>query len=95
VEAAFGRHAAELETAITALTPSERRQLYGLLKKLASSEESVGNSYLNTKAEGRPEQVAMPPPDIGAVALALSEAVFFSEPVCFARPNGGEGSPRR
>lgn len=34
VEAAFARHAAELEAAITVLTPSERRQLYGLLKKL-------------------------------------------------------------
>ena len=34
VEAAFERHAAELESAMTVLSPSEKRQLYGLLKKL-------------------------------------------------------------
>jgi MarR family 2-MHQ and catechol resistance regulon transcriptional repressor len=34
VEAAFGRHAAELEAAMTILNGVEKRQLYGLLKKL-------------------------------------------------------------
>jgi MarR family 2-MHQ and catechol resistance regulon transcriptional repressor len=34
VEAAFGRHAAELEAAMAILNGTEKRQLYGLLKKL-------------------------------------------------------------
>lgn len=34
VESAFGRHAAELESAMAVLSPSERKRLYGLLKKL-------------------------------------------------------------
>ena len=34
VEKAFRRHAAELEAAMAVLNPSEKRQLYGLLKKL-------------------------------------------------------------
>jgi MarR family 2-MHQ and catechol resistance regulon transcriptional repressor len=34
VEAAFRRHAAELEAAMAVLNGAERRQLYGLLKKL-------------------------------------------------------------
>ena len=34
VESAFERHAAELEAAIAVLSASERRRLYGLLKKL-------------------------------------------------------------
>src|ERR1700719_4289178 len=33
-ETAFGRHAAELEAAMAVLNSTERRQLYGLLKKL-------------------------------------------------------------
>jgi MarR family 2-MHQ and catechol resistance regulon transcriptional repressor len=34
VEAAFSRHAAELESAMVVLTASEKRQLHGMLKKL-------------------------------------------------------------
>ena len=34
VEAAFRRHAAELEAAMSVLNQKEKRQLYGLLKKL-------------------------------------------------------------
>ena len=34
VEAAFSRHAAELESRMAVLNPSERRELYALLKKL-------------------------------------------------------------
>ena len=34
VEAAFSRHAAELESAMTVLTKSEKRQLHALLKQL-------------------------------------------------------------
>ena len=34
VESAFGRHAAELEAAMTILNGAEKRQLYGLLRKL-------------------------------------------------------------
>ncbi len=34
VEAAFRRHAAELESAMAVLGPDEKRQLHGLLKKL-------------------------------------------------------------
>jgi MarR family transcriptional regulator, 2-MHQ and catechol-resistance regulon repressor len=34
VEAAFSRHAAELEFALAVLNPTERRELYALLKKL-------------------------------------------------------------
>jgi MarR family 2-MHQ and catechol resistance regulon transcriptional repressor len=34
VESAFSRHAAELESAMAVLNPSEKRQLYGLVKKL-------------------------------------------------------------
>ena len=34
VENAFGRHAAQLESAMTVLNHSERRELHGLLKKL-------------------------------------------------------------
>jgi MarR family 2-MHQ and catechol resistance regulon transcriptional repressor len=34
VEAAFGRHAAELEAAMAVLNSTEKRQLYGLLKRL-------------------------------------------------------------
>ena len=34
VEAAFNRHAAELEAAMAVLDPSERRQMYGLVRKL-------------------------------------------------------------
>jgi MarR family 2-MHQ and catechol resistance regulon transcriptional repressor len=34
VESAFSRHAAELESAMAVLNPSEKRQLYALLKKL-------------------------------------------------------------
>jgi MarR family 2-MHQ and catechol resistance regulon transcriptional repressor len=33
-ESAFGRHAAKLESAMAVLNPSEKRQLYGLAKKL-------------------------------------------------------------
>jgi len=34
VEAAFSRHAADLESSIVVLTASEKRQLHGMLKKL-------------------------------------------------------------
>jgi hypothetical protein len=34
VETAFRRHAAELESAMALLKPSEKRRLYSLLKKL-------------------------------------------------------------
>jgi len=34
VEVAFRRHAAELDSAMAVLKPSEKRQLYGLVKKL-------------------------------------------------------------
>jgi MarR family 2-MHQ and catechol resistance regulon transcriptional repressor len=34
VEAAFSRHAAELESGMAVLNPSERRELYALVKKL-------------------------------------------------------------
>jgi MarR family 2-MHQ and catechol resistance regulon transcriptional repressor len=34
VEEAFGRHAAELESAMAVLNQSEKRELHGLLKKL-------------------------------------------------------------
>jgi MarR family 2-MHQ and catechol resistance regulon transcriptional repressor len=37
VEAAFRRHAAELEAAMAVLEPAEKRQLYTLLKKLGLS----------------------------------------------------------
>jgi MarR family 2-MHQ and catechol resistance regulon transcriptional repressor len=34
VESAFSRHAAELESAMAVLNPNEKRELYGLVKKL-------------------------------------------------------------
>jgi MarR family transcriptional regulator, 2-MHQ and catechol-resistance regulon repressor len=34
VESAFSRHATELESAMAVLNPNEKRQLYGLVKKL-------------------------------------------------------------
>ena len=34
IESAFSRHAAELESAMAVLNPSEKRQLYALVKKL-------------------------------------------------------------
>jgi MarR family transcriptional regulator, 2-MHQ and catechol-resistance regulon repressor len=42
VEGAFSRHAAELESAMAVLKPSERRQLHGLLKKLGLFAAGVG-----------------------------------------------------
>ena len=47
VEAAFGLHAAEVEAATAVLSRSERRQLYGLLKKL-------GLFTAERQAHGRP-----------------------------------------
>jgi MarR family 2-MHQ and catechol resistance regulon transcriptional repressor len=46
VEAAFRRHAAELESAMAVLNPSEKRELYALVKKLglfaAGAREGTG-----------------------------------------------------
>jgi MarR family 2-MHQ and catechol resistance regulon transcriptional repressor len=54
VEAAFGRHAAELEAAMAVLNQKEKRQLYGLLKKLGlfAAGEGAGGSK-NSKAAAR------------------------------------------
>jgi MarR family 2-MHQ and catechol resistance regulon transcriptional repressor len=54
VEAAFGRHAAELEAAMAVLNQKEKRQLYGLLKKLGLfvAGEGAGGSK-NSKAAAR------------------------------------------
>jgi MarR family 2-MHQ and catechol resistance regulon transcriptional repressor len=54
VEAAFGRHAAELEAAMTVLNQKEKRQLYGLLKKLGlfAAGKGAGGSK-NSKAAAR------------------------------------------
>jgi MarR family transcriptional regulator, 2-MHQ and catechol-resistance regulon repressor len=42
VESAFNRHAAELESAMAVLNPSEKRQLYALLKKLGLFAAAAG-----------------------------------------------------
>ena len=54
VEAAFRRHASELEAGMSILNQTERRQLYGLLKKLGlfAAGEGAGGSK-NSKAAAR------------------------------------------
>jgi MarR family transcriptional regulator, 2-MHQ and catechol-resistance regulon repressor len=50
VEAAFRRHAAELEAATAILSRTEKRQLYGLLKKLGLfAAETSGEAGKNSK----------------------------------------------
>jgi MarR family 2-MHQ and catechol resistance regulon transcriptional repressor len=57
VEAAFRRHAAELEAATAILNGTEKRQLYGLLKKLglfaAEAPEEAGKNSKKTVRRGR------------------------------------------
>ena len=57
VESAFGRHAAELEAAMTILNGAEKRQLYGLLKKLglsaAEARAEAGENSKKTAGRGR------------------------------------------
>jgi len=57
VEAAFGRHAAELEAAMTILNGAEKRQLYGLLRKLglfaAEAHAKAGKDSKTTIRKGR------------------------------------------
>jgi MarR family 2-MHQ and catechol resistance regulon transcriptional repressor len=54
VEAAFRRHAAELEAGMSMLNQTEKRQLYGLLKKLGlfAAGEGAGGAK-NSKADAR------------------------------------------
>jgi MarR family transcriptional regulator, 2-MHQ and catechol-resistance regulon repressor len=52
VEAAFRRHAAELEAAMSILNQTEKRQLYGLLKKLGLFAAGAGASK-DAKAPAR------------------------------------------
>ncbi len=42
VEAAYGRHAADLEAAMTVLSPTEKQELRAILKKLGLSAAGVG-----------------------------------------------------
>jgi MarR family 2-MHQ and catechol resistance regulon transcriptional repressor len=57
VERAFGRHAAELEAALAILNGTEKRQLYGLLKKLglfaAKAHAGAGKDSKTTIRKGR------------------------------------------
>jgi MarR family 2-MHQ and catechol resistance regulon transcriptional repressor len=57
VEAAFRRHAAELEAAMAILNGTEKRQLYGLLKKLglfaAEAHAEAGKDSKTTISKGR------------------------------------------
>jgi MarR family 2-MHQ and catechol resistance regulon transcriptional repressor len=57
VEAAFRRHAAELEAAMAVLNGTEKRQLYGLLKKLglfaAEARAEAGRDSNTTIRKGR------------------------------------------
>ena len=57
VEAAFGRHAAELEAAMAILNGVEKRQLYSLLKKLgrfaAEARAKAGKDSNTTIRKGR------------------------------------------
>ena len=57
VEAAFGRHTAELETAMAILNGVEKRQLYSLLKKLglfaAEARAKAGKNSKTTIRKGR------------------------------------------
>jgi len=57
VEAAFRRHAAALEAAMAVLNGSEKRQLYGLLKKLglfaAEARAEAGRDSKTTIRKGR------------------------------------------
>ena len=57
VEAAFRRHAAELEAAMAILNGAEKRQLYGLLKKLglfaAEARAEAGKDSKTTIRKGR------------------------------------------
>ena len=53
MEKAFRRHAAELESAMAVLSPSEKSQLHGLLKKLGlfvaeagAETENQGDKYV-------------------------------------------------
>ncbi len=55
VEAAFRRHAAELEAAMAVLTGAEKRQLHGLLKKLglfAAGAETGKNTETTIRKRG-------------------------------------------
>jgi MarR family 2-MHQ and catechol resistance regulon transcriptional repressor len=54
VEAAFGRHAAELEAAMAVLNQKEKRQLYGLLKKLGLFAAGEGAGGLQEFKGSRP-----------------------------------------
>ena len=53
VESAFERHARELETAMSSLNGAEKRQLYGLLKKLGLFAAASKNSKTITRAAKR------------------------------------------
>jgi MarR family 2-MHQ and catechol resistance regulon transcriptional repressor len=57
VEAAFGRHAVELEAAMAILNGTEKLQLYGLLKKLglfaAEARGKAGGDSKTTMRKGR------------------------------------------
>ena len=59
VEAAFERHAAELEAAVAILDSAETRQLHGLLKKLglfaAEARAEAGKDSKTTIRKGRPK----------------------------------------
>jgi len=59
VEAAFSRHAAELESAMAVLDASEKRRLHSLLKKLglfaAGARGETGPRKENSNDKGSPK----------------------------------------
>ena len=60
VEAAFARHAAELESVMTILTPTERRELRASLKKLGlSAADAAANGSTAASARSSAKRVAM------------------------------------